>query len=116
MSGFEVNTTFDCSGIDTDDKLVFTLMHFEEKRNKFYNDIIKPTVQLKRLRCERADNLKTNNAIIRDIVDNIYRSRFLIADISDNNSNVLYEIGVAHAMKKEIIMIYEISKEEPDSI
>lgn len=68
MNSLEVGTTFDCSGIDTDEDLVFTLMHYEERRDKIYNDIIKPTVELKRLRCERADNLKTNNAIIRDIV------------------------------------------------
>jgi hypothetical protein len=114
MSSLEVNTTFDCSGIDADEKLVFTPMHYEEKRNKIYNDIIKPTVESKQLRCERADNLKTNNAIIRDIVENICRSRFMIADISDYNSNVVYEIRIAHAMKKEIIMIYEVTENQPD--
>ena len=98
MSGLEVNTTFDCSGIDTEETFVFTLMHYEEKRNKFYNDIIKPIVESKRLMCERADNLKTNNAIIRDIIENICRSRFLIADISDDNSNVVYEIADIYIM------------------
>jgi hypothetical protein len=48
--------------------------------------------------CERADNLKTNNAIIRDIIENICRSRFLIADISDDNSNVVYEIADIYIM------------------
>ena len=32
MNSLEVGTTFDRSWIDTDEKLVFTLMHYEEKR------------------------------------------------------------------------------------
>ena len=105
MNDLEVDTIFDCSEIDADETSVFTLMHYDEKRNNIYKDIIKPTIESKRLRCERADDLKTNNAIIKDIVENICRARFLIADITDYNSNVVYEIGIAHAMKKEIIMI-----------
>jgi hypothetical protein len=49
----------------------------------------------------------TNNTIIGDILEGICKARFLIADVTRYNPNVMYELGVAHALKKEVIIIYQ---------
>jgi nucleoside 2-deoxyribosyltransferase len=59
------------------------------------------------MNCLRADNIETNTNKINEIIRNIWKSRLIIADITGLNSNVMYEIGFAHAMNKEVIMIYE---------
>jgi hypothetical protein len=42
----------------------------------------------------------------------INKSRFLVADITDTNPNVLYELGIAHTLGKGVITI----SEKPDYI
>jgi hypothetical protein len=77
---------------------------------------IKPIVEEKDLNCLKADDPTTNNAIIKDIVEHIYKSRFVIADITERNSNVLYEIGVADPIFREVIMINDRLEKINDSL
>lgn len=44
-------------------------------------------------------------SIITDIVQKIYDANLIIADLTDMNPNVFYELGVAHALNKDVIMI-----------
>lgn len=98
--------------IPRDENLVFVLMPFEPKYVELFDKFIKPVVKEKDLNCLKADDPKTNNAIIKDIIENIYKSRFVIADITERNSNVLYEIGIADSIFREVIMINDRSEKE----
>jgi hypothetical protein len=42
MSSLDVNTTFNCSNVGEDEKLVFILMHYEDKRDEIYDEVVKP--------------------------------------------------------------------------
>jgi hypothetical protein len=53
----------------------------------------------------RADKETTPNSISRDIIKRIIDSDLLIADISDENPNVFYELAVRNAIKKPVIII-----------
>lgn len=88
-------------------ELVFVLMPFEQELTSIYNEFIKTTVEDKGLVCRRADDITSNNAIIQDIWKSICEARFIIADISTLNPNVMYELGVAHAIGKETILIHQ---------
>ena len=48
----------------------------------------------------RADDLLNQQNILKDIVQSIYDSDLIIADLSSLNSNVFYELGLAHALRK----------------
>lgn len=87
------------------DNLVFVLMPFDQELTEIYNTFVKPTVETKGLVCRRADDISSNNSIIQDIWKSICESRFVIADISTLNPNVMYELGIAHAIGKETILI-----------
>lgn len=88
-----------------DTQLCFVLMPFEAKFQPLYDDHIKPAVQRAGLRCERADEIHGPTLITWDIWERINRARCLIAELTDQNSNVFYELGLAHALSKDVILI-----------
>jgi len=80
-------------------------MPFEEKIRAVYDDHIRPILESKGLSCIRADEIIGTGAVTRDIWGKINRARFIIADLTGKNPNVFYELGVAHALGKEVILI-----------
>lgn len=61
----------------------------------------------------RADNFWENHYVIQDIVNLIARARIVICDLSNRNSNVFYEAGIAHALGKEVILIAQSDGDVP---
>lgn len=86
--------------------LCFVLMPFKDELSSIYEDVIKPVVmQGHDLRCLRADNIYGTTPVIQDIWTYIQRARILIADLTGKNPNVFYELGLAHAINKDVILI-----------
>ena len=92
--------------VDTNEQFVFVLAPFEPERTDIYNTIIKPVVEKNGYKCKRADDIKTNTNKLNNIIRNIWKAQFIIADLTRLNPNVMYELGFAHAMNKEVILIY----------
>lgn len=65
------------------------------------------------LRCRRADDLWENPSVIQDIVSLIDRSRVVICDCSGRNPNVFYEIGIAHTLGRDVILITQSEADIP---
>lgn len=53
--------------------------------------------------CFRASLVIGN--IIRDIFDNLYSADVVVADLTDKNANVFYELGVRHTLRNATILI-----------
>ena len=68
-----------------------------------YEQIIKPLVENFGCRCERVDEQEFNGSIRDRILRNIREARFIIADVTEARPNCYYELGVAHALEKEVI-------------
>lgn len=103
----QINPLFGPASYSVDERLAFVLMPFAEDLTRIYTSIIKPTVEATGLVCRRADDFKTNKAIIQDIWKAICESQVIIADLTDLNPNVMYELGIAHTVGKETILIYQ---------
>jgi hypothetical protein len=103
----QINPLFGPASYSMDERLAFVLMPFAEDLTRVYTSIIKPTVETTGLVCRRADDFKTNRAIIQDIWKAICEARVVIADLTDLNPNVMYELGIAHTVGKETILIYQ---------
>jgi len=73
----------------------------DEKLNYFF----KPVLEELGYEVIRADQEETPGSISRSIVERIINSEMVIADISDQNPNVFYEIAIRNAVKKPIIII-----------
>lgn len=65
------------------------------------------------LRCRRADDIWENPAVIQDVVSLIDRSTVVICDCTSRNPNVFYEIGIAHTLGREVILITQSESDIP---
>jgi tetratricopeptide (TPR) repeat protein len=66
----------------------------------FFNEGIKPTVANLDLECRRYDDFGPSAFWQKSMFTGIISSDVMIADISTRNPNVLYELGVRHALKR----------------
>ena len=80
-------------------------MPFDETFNPIYMGIIKKATDFFKLDCKRADEIFGTKPIIEDVWEYIQKANFLIADLTGRNPNVFYELGVAHALNKKVILI-----------
>ena len=103
---------FGPAAYSVNNQLAFVLMPFKPELTKVYESLIKPTVKDQGLICRRADDYKTNKAIIQDIWKAICEARVVIADLTGFNPNVMYELGIAHTVGKETILIYQSGSDE----
>lgn len=109
MNIIQINPIFGPASYAIDPRLAFVLMPFTDELTEIYNTFVKPTVEEPtfNLVCRRADDVKSNKAIIQDIWKSICEARLIIADLSGLNPNVMYELGIAHTLGKETILIYQ---------
>jgi nucleoside 2-deoxyribosyltransferase len=54
---------------------------------------------------ERGDDYYSTSSITDKIEEQIREADFLIADVSGSNANVLYELGFAAALRKDVVLI-----------
>lgn len=98
--------------IKKDDRLVFVLMPFNSQFDDTYK-LISNTVQELGLKCSRGDSDQRSSSILTYIIEEMMRSELIIADITGRNSNVFYELGIAHAMNKNVLIIANNSYDIP---
>ncbi|MBV8755061.1 MAG: hypothetical protein JO328_19565 [Hyphomicrobiales bacterium] len=75
--------------------------------------VLKQTAEAVGLRCRRADDIWENPAVIQDVVSLIDRSKVVICDCTGRNPNVFYEIGIAHTLGREVILITQHEADIP---
>jgi hypothetical protein len=92
---------------------VFVLMPFKEELSPVYEDHIKPTCTKLGLTVRRGDDYFTTHAVLEDIWAAICSARLVIADCTDRNPNVFYEIGVAHTIGQPTILLTQRPEDVP---
>lgn len=109
MNVVQINPIFGPAAYAIDPRLAFVLMPFTDDLTQIYNAFVKPTIEDSAfgLICRRADDVKSNKAIIQDIWKSICEARLIVADLSGLNPNVMYELGIAHTLGKETLLIYQ---------
>jgi nucleoside 2-deoxyribosyltransferase len=83
----------------------FVVMPFSPVYQSEYENIIKPAITELNIKCERGDEIYAKQRIMDDIWSSIRNCRFVLAELTGRNPNVLYEIGLAHAIGKPVIII-----------
>lgn len=86
-------------------KLAFVIMPFESSLDAVYRDLIRATLEEAGFTVERADDLVTSRNILDDIVAKLAEADFVVADLTDLNPNVFYELGVAHSLNGKVLML-----------
>lgn len=109
----DVGRIFGGSNFTLDPNLCFVLMPFAEELKPIYEDHIAKIIKSKSMTPQRADEIYSVNLITWDIWEKINRSRIIIADLTNKNPNVFYELGLAHAISKEVIIISQRIEDVP---
>lgn len=80
-------------------------MPFRPELNYFFLYLKKYLEEKYRIRVERGDSNVLTKELLKKVSEQISGASFLIADISGNNANVFFELGIAHERSKPIILI-----------
>jgi hypothetical protein len=115
LSNFLKSHGLTINDLEVEKKSVFVLTPFHEKNMKEYN-VIASTCQNIGLQCSRGDEEYVKGDLLPHILKKIAKSRFVIANINGRNPNVFYELGLAHAMDKPVIIVSNIVEEIPFDI
>jgi hypothetical protein len=95
---------------------VLMLMPFIEALTPVFEDHVKKVASSLSLTAGRADDFFSKHSIITDIWSAIYYAQFIVADCTKRNPNVFYELGVAHTLGKNTILISQSLKDVPFDI
>ena len=72
--------------------------------NAIYSQLIKPALEMAGFEAFRADEEATSGDILTDMFQELLLADLCIADMSIDNANVFYEIGIRHAFRKRGIV------------
>lgn len=89
-----------------------------EKFKEIYDHIIKPAIKYSGYKLEviRADDIKKPGSWINDILKYLQSSFIVIADLTDQNPNVFYELGVRHSLSPRTILIAQSTDDIPSDL
>lgn len=104
------------SSIEVEPGFCFVLMPFGVEMDSIYASGIKPAIEAQAMRCKRADEHFTSDEIMVQILDDILRAEIVVADLSGHNPNVFYELGLAHAIKDNVILLTQPTEGLPFDI
>ena len=109
---FLTNFGINCSDITIEKSLVFVLTPFHSDFLDTYN-IIKETCTKMDLTAKRGDEIYVSKDVLQHIISNIVKARVIVANLDGRNPNVFYELGIAHALNKPIVLLAHRDKSVP---
>lgn len=95
---------------------VFVLMPFNTKMEKVYTNHIRKIGDELGLTVRRADDIFTPGPFMEKVWDGICAAQLILADCTQVNPNVFYEIGMAHTVGKKVMLITRSEKDIPSDI
>ena len=106
-----LSVSTDSVGRETNDEL-FVIMPFSEKTDDYpkgyfeevYSSLLVPAAAEAGLTAKTAKR-SGSDIIHSTIVSDIYNAQIVLADLTEHNPNVLFELGLAIAFKKRVVLI-----------
>lgn len=83
------------------------------RSDKFFKHIFQPVLNSNKYNAIRADQVPKSGLITTQIINLIIESPLLIADLTDANPNVFYELAVRHATRKPYIQVISKGQQIP---
>lgn len=97
-----------------DSKQAFVAMWFDESMNDYYKDGIKKAIEDAGYVPVRIDLKEFNNKVCDEIIAEIKRTKYLVADFSGLRSGVFFEAGFAKGLGREVI--FTVRKEDVEQL
>jgi hypothetical protein len=95
---------------------VFVLMPFNLNMEEVYTNHIKKLGEELGLRIGRADENFLARPFMEKVWDGICAAQLILADCTEKNPNVFYEIGIAHSVGKRVVLITRSHDDIPSDI
>lgn len=99
-----------------ENKYIFACMPFNENFEDIYKFGIKEAAGELGFNCHRADEIQYSGGIIDKIYELIKSAHIIVADMTGKNPNVFYEVGYAHALGKEVILLTQKAEDIPTDL
>lgn len=94
-------------------KSAFVIMPFGAWQDIYYDKIYKSAFEYCGYETHRADDFFQPTEIMSTIWSRIKSATIILADVSGRNPNVFYELGLAHAISKPVILVTSSAEEIP---
>lgn len=92
----------------------FVMMPFASPLGDYYQKIYEPAIRKAGLNPIRADHdIFGTGKIIDQIWNGINSAKVLITELTKRNPNVFYELGLAHALKKPVVLVSSNEEDVP---
>jgi hypothetical protein len=100
-------------------KRAFVVMPFSEtvsEKNwtEVFEGLFKPALEECGYQCVRAQT--SRGSLIASIVQGLLEANLVIADVTDRNANVFYELGVRHALRRGTIIVSQGNDHVPSDL
>ena len=83
----------------------FVLMPFAAEFDEIYNLFIADSLTDAGYTVQRADDFLHQRNILQDVVAGIAGADLIVADLTGANPNVYYELGIAHALQRRVVLL-----------
>jgi hypothetical protein len=83
---------------------VFVAIQLSSPYREIYEDVVKKICEA-RYAVRNAEEIYGPGPIMADVLQDILESEFVVADVTPANPNVYYEVGVADALGKPVILV-----------
>lgn len=98
----------------SEDDTCFVMMPFGDPLGKYYAQIYEKAVEKAGMKPVRADDeIFGTGKIIDQVWRGISEAKVLIAELTMRNPNVFYELGLAHALQKPVVLVSSNEEDVP---
>lgn len=92
----------------------FVMMPFASPHGGYYDKVYKPAIEKAGLKPMRADaEIFGAGKIVDQVWSGINAAKVLVAELTTRNPNVFYELGLAHALRKPVVLISSNEEDVP---
>jgi hypothetical protein len=92
----------------------FVMQPFAIPLGDYYEKIYRPAIEKAGLRPVRADaEIFATGKIMDQVWHGINSAKVLVAELTSRNPNVFYELGLAHAMRKPVVLVSAKEEDVP---
>jgi len=102
------------SHIPSTDDTCFVMQPFADPYGGYYETIFKPAIEQAGIAPVRADNeIFGAGKVVDQVWRGIRQAKVLLAELTTRNANVYYELGLAHALGKPVVLIAAKGEDVP---
>ena len=116
FGSLSIGAIFKKRNFEPDKFLVFAAIPLNDQFKRIYDERVTPALKNNHFTVMRSDLDFRSGTIMEQIWELINKAKFVIADVTNKNSNVFYELGLAHAIGKECLITTQNENDVPFDI